>query len=62
MSVKLTVTIEEGDKPALETLCMTLGYSWGGRPNISALFRSIAIGAVALTRKEQVEDGENGKF
>jgi hypothetical protein len=63
MTVKLTVTIDEGDKPALDTLCLSLGYSRGGRPNISELFRSIASGEVMLIRKKQVvEEEENGEF
>jgi hypothetical protein len=63
MSVKLTVTLEEGDKSALDALCMALGYARGGRPNISQLFRSIASGGVVLTKQEQVLEGDDdGEF
>jgi hypothetical protein len=63
MSVKLTVTLEEGDKSALDVICLTLGYARGGRPNISQLFRSIASGGVVLTKKDQVlEVDDDGEF
>jgi len=38
----LTIQLETGDKERLEAIALKFGFTWGDRPNISALLKEIA--------------------
>lgn len=38
----ITLSVEPGDKEALEAICVEFGQTWGDKPNLSALFKAIA--------------------
>ena len=44
----ITLSLEDGTKEALEVIAATYGYTWGERPNVSALVDAIAQGHLRL--------------
>jgi hypothetical protein len=45
---RITLSLEDGDKEALEQLALDFGMAWGEKPNVSALVSAIAKGKLRL--------------
>jgi hypothetical protein len=51
----ITLSCSPADKNSLEALALKHGYTWGNRPNVSALMSAIANGDLVIGEASQRE-------
>ncbi len=44
----ITLSLDDGDKEALENLALEFGQTWGEKPNVSGLLKALAKGKLRL--------------
>jgi len=53
----ITLSLDDGDKEALEKLALEFGQTWGEKPNVSGLLKALAKGKLRLDYADATPPG-----